>query len=113
MLTLEMNGPYALTVTAIETAVNKISAGNYALGKSENSTFYVSYVGRSDDDLRGRLKMHVGKYNHFKFSYALSSKAAFEKECKNFHDFGGTDSLHNAIHPDKPSGTYWECPYCK
>lgn len=115
MATLEMNGPYELANTAIERNVTQKSAGNYGLGKESDSTFYVNYVGRSDDDVRNRLKTWVGKkaaYTHFKFSYATSPKAAFEKECKNFHDFGGTSKLDNDVHPQRPEGTNWKCPFC-
>ncbi len=61
------------------------------------------------------MKSWVGennKYKHFKFSYATSPKAAFEKECKNYHDFGGSEKLDNKQHPERPDGTNWECPVC-
>lgn len=42
-----------------------------------------------------------------------NSKEAFEKECKNYHDFGGDiGSLDNDIHPDRPEGKEYECPIC-
>jgi hypothetical protein len=41
-----------------------------------------------------------------------SPKAAFEKECKNYHDFGGSEKLDNKQHPERPDGTNWECPVC-
>ncbi|MBA7669158.1 hypothetical protein ES703_77286 [subsurface metagenome] len=110
---LNMNGPYRLTVEKIDEVVTRESPGNYALGRVDKNSFIVSYVGRSDDDLNGRLKYWVGKkYKHFKFSYATSRKAAFEKECKNFHDFGELEKLDNEHHPDRPDGTDWQCPVC-
>lgn len=115
MATLDMNGPYELSNEAIEKEVTRTSPGNYALGYVSDSTFYVKYVGRSDDDVKDRLKKWVGKkseYKYFKFSYATSPKAAFEKECKNFHDFGGTEKLDNDRHPQRPEGSNWECPVC-
>ena len=102
MASLNMLGAYTLSDEEIDRVVTKISAGNYALGYSEESKFYVKYVGRSDDDLNGRLKDWVGKYKQFKFSYASSAQDAYEKELKNFNDFGGTEKLHNKITPDKP-----------
>lgn len=42
-----------------------------------------------------------------------SAKAAFEKECHNYHDFGGKEKLDNTIHPDRPAGSGWKCPCCK
>ncbi|MEI6746346.1 MAG: hypothetical protein WCL34_10315 [Methylococcaceae bacterium] len=112
MASLNMNGSFVLSNTEIDNQVTKISAGNYALGKTENGIFNVRYVGRSDSDLNARLKQHVGKHPKFKYSYASSPKAAFEQECRNFHDFGGVEKLENKIHPDRPEGCAWECPVC-
>jgi hypothetical protein len=112
MASLDMLGPYELTKKEIDKQVTRTSAGNYALGRVSNNTFYVSYVGRSDTDINDRLKKWVGNYSKFKFSYATSPKAAFEKECRNYHDFGGSAKLDNKEHPQRPDGTNWECPIC-
>lgn len=114
MASLEMSGPYALTCDQIDRVILVKSAGNYGLGYSSNSSFTVLYVGRSDSDVNARLKCWVGnpRYSQFKFSYATSPKAAFEKECRNYHDFGGSQSLDNEIHPQRPQGTDWRCPVC-
>lgn len=111
MPTLKMNGSYKLDSETI----NKTSSGNYALGYTKDKTFYVKYISRSDSDLRVRLLSHVlnGRYKEFEYSYATSAKTAFEKECQNFHDFGGIENLDNDIHPDRPSNSKdWECPVC-
>lgn len=110
-----MNGPYDLTNQKIDGVVTRTSPGNYALGYVSDSSFRVKYVGRSDDDLNRRLKSWVGErseYKKFKYSYATSPKAAFEKECKNYHDFGGSEELDNEQHPQCPYGTNWKCPVC-
>ena len=113
MASLEMQGSYELTRTKVDAIVTRTSPGNYALGYTRGSTFYVQYVGRADSDVALRIKQHIGEtYESFMFSYATSPKAAFEKECKNYHDFGGCQSLDNKIPPDRPAGTYWKCPYC-
>lgn len=113
MASLEMHGPFELSNQAVDSNITRTSAGNYALGRVDNGTFFVSYVGRSDSDVNNRLKQWVGeKYQEFKFIYATSPKAAFEKECQNFHDFGGSESLDNDIHPDRPANTGWKCPIC-
>lgn len=112
MASLEMNGPYGLDNQKIDGFVTKKSAGNYALGYTKDKTFYIKYVGRADNDLNDRLKKWTGSYEQFKFSYASSPKAAFEKECKNYHDFGEKESLDNKIHPDRPDGSSWKCPIC-
>jgi len=116
MPTLNMNGPYDLTYSEIDNIVTlKEFAGNYALGFVDKAgAFYVHYVGRSDTDIAFRLKKHVyeEKYPKFMYSYANSVKEAFEKECRNYHDFGGAEVLDNEIHPDKPEGTNYRCPIC-
>ena len=113
MSSLQMDGPYKLDAEVIDQKVTKKLTGNYALGKkNDNGTFLVGYVGRSDNDIRNRLKSWIGRTRRplFKFSYAASAKAAFEKECKNYHDF---DPPGNDKHPQRPDGTGWKCPYCK
>ncbi len=112
MAKLNMDGPYDLTNEKIDKVITKTSAGNYALGYVNDKTFYVKYVGRADRDVNGRLKNWVGNYKSFKFSYASSPKAAFEKECENYHDFGENKKLDNDIHPDRPDGSSWKCPRC-
>ena len=113
MASLGMNGPYKLDKDTIDAKVTRKSPGNYALGKkNEKGTFLVGYVGRSDDDVNGRLKDWVGNTRRplFKFSYATSAKAAFEKECNNYHDF---DPPGNTSHPARPVGSNWKCPRCR
>ena len=112
MAKLNMTGTFILSNEEIDKRVTKTSAGNYALGRVENNTFYVKYVGRSDNDLNKRLKDWVGSYESFKFSYASSPKSAFEKECENYHDFGENKSLDNKAHPDRPDNANWSCPNC-
>ncbi len=112
MAKLGMKGSYDLTNEEIDDHIEDGPPGNYALGRidPEDGKFIVKYVGRSDDELNTRLKKWVKKYDKFKFSYAKSIKAAFEKECTNYHDFGGKEKLDNKIHPARPEGEDWECP---
>jgi len=108
-----LRGPYTLDNETIERVVTRTSPGAYALGHVKDNTFYVYYVGRSDDDINSRLKDWVGsKYSKFKFEYYDSPKAAFEKECNLYHDFGGKEKLDNDKHPERPDGTNWQCPRC-
>lgn len=103
-----LDGPYLLTAERIDEVITKKSAGTYALDRTTDTTFKVSRVGRSDNDVNARLKSYVGgNYKYFKFGYNSSAKAAFEKECTLYHDFNPPD---NAIHPDRPEGTSWKCP---
>ena len=48
-------------------------------------------------------------YTRFAYSYAPSAKAAFEKECRNYHDFGASDGLDNEVHPVPTPGSSGEC----
>ena len=113
MASLSMKGPYPLTNEEINKRITEKSAGNYAYGyTNQDGTFIVKYVGRADSDLNERIKHGVGQYKEFKYSYANNAKEAYEKECKNYHDFGGSDSLDNDIHPDKPDNTNYKCPVC-
>lgn len=104
-----LDGPYKLTNERIDEVVKKKSPGTYALDRNpDDPAFKVARVGRSDTDVAARLKSYVGgKYKYFKFGYSSSAKAAFEKECTLYHDFNPPD---NAIHPDRPEGTDYDCP---
>lgn len=111
---LEMNGSYPYTSEKIDEQIIQKSAGNYALGYTTDSTFIVKYVGRSDIDVATELKTYLSNgYKRFKYSYASSPKEAFEKECKNYHDFGGKEILDNKIHPARPDNANWKCLICK
>lgn len=106
-----MWGPYPLTQEDLDLRIPEGKIGNYAYGHiNENGAFVVQYVGRSDSDLKTRMPHGIGFYELYKFSLAASVKEAFEKECCNYHDFGGSTKLDNKIHPDKPEGKDYECP---
>jgi len=108
-----LNGPYPLTHPEIRRVASRTSPGAYALGESRNGTFYINYVGRSDSDIAARLSQHVGAYSQFKFGYFGSPKAAFEKECRLWHDFGGpSGNLDNKVQSARPTGANWQCPVC-
>lgn len=113
MPSLGMEGPYSLELNSINSTVTRVSPGNYALGYTnpETNRFVVKYVGRSDTDVKGRLISWLGNTSRpqFKYCYASSPKTAFEKECRNWHDFNPED---NTAHPAKPSGANWACPVC-
>lgn len=122
MATLNMGFSYDLTYDVIDKVVADGRIGNYAFGYLDNQgSFIVLYVGRSDNNLKERIKHGITdvqdnpklRYERFKFSYAESPKDAYEKECRNYHDFGGEDGkLYNLIHPDKPDGYTGTCPVC-
>jgi len=126
MGSLNMNGPYDLNKESIINNVSKASGGNYALGIVDANTdnFHVTYVGRSDSDVKDRLIQHLSetkdivskfelKNTSFKYSFATSPKEAFEKECLNYHDFVRSNKLSNKAHPENSEGLNWKCPICK
>jgi hypothetical protein len=110
-----LNGPCELSARSINANVMSGMIGTYALGVlAEGNVLAVRYVGRSDDDLAGRLQSWTGnpRYTHFLFGYLFSAEEAFKKECRLFHDFGATAILDNAVHPDRPNGSNVACPVC-
>ena len=51
---------------------------------------------------QGRVGVDVDdSYTRFAYSYASSADAAFAKEWRNYDDFGGCDSLDNAVPPSR------------
>ena len=99
-----------LKTEEIDKEVTKKSAGVYALDATSERGFTFSYVGRSDDNVAGRLKTYVGtKCKFFKFAYCSSPKSAFEAECELYHDKQPKDNIN---HPDRPDGSGWKCPRC-
>ena len=117
MASLDMLGPFALTDNEVNKIVPENVMGNYAFLQKKWLTdeYLVRYVGRSDSDLKKEIKQQMKTdrakgCTHFMFSIAKSKKEAFEKECRNYHDFGECDCLNNDIHPAKPAGTEYKCP---
>jgi len=115
LASLEMSyGPFDFDDATIESKVEEGKLGNYALGyeRESDKAFIPTYVGRSDTDLKTELKAKLSTKSptrkKFKFGYCATAKAAFEKECKNYHDFRA--QLENEIHPQRPEGTEYPCP---
>jgi hypothetical protein len=123
MATLSMGRSYDLTYDEINNNIEEGRIGNYAYGYiNDNGLFVVRYVGRSDSDLKERIKHGITdmendsscRYERFKFSYADTVKEAYEKECRNYHDFGGDRGwLVNECHPAKPTDVDCVCPVCE
>lgn len=49
-------------------------------------------------------------YTHFAFCYAPSPIAAWEQQCADYHELGGSDHLDNPHHPLPPTDAPWACP---
>ena len=109
MTSPRLYGPFRLTEKGIDPNLQSKTPGVYALGNTRNNLFIVRYVGRADD-LKSGLRGHLeGPYRQFKFTYALSARDAFEKQCELFHDCVGLD---NRRHPSPPRGMDLSCPRC-
>jgi hypothetical protein len=50
----------------------------------------------------GAWCMAMAANTRFAFSYAADATAAFEKECRNYDDFGGSNQLDNDGPPAEP-----------
>ncbi len=106
---------YSLNAQTVAKVLTKASPGSYVLGRVGENGFCALFVGRSDKDVARELRDWVGenaRYKAFLFSYAPDANSAFERECEDFHDFGGTERLDNPDHPQRPDGTDWLCPQC-
>src|SRR3954465_4789442 len=102
-----LNGPFLLKAQEIDTEIKENVGGVYILDRShEDGPFHISYVGRSDTDLKARLLEHGGKYKRFKFEYCASPEEAFAKECNLYHDFNPPSTI---AHPPRPNGSGWKC----
>ena len=108
-----LHGSFSLDEQTVDKEVAESTAGVYVLGTKRVKSFYVHLVGRSDTDIRTRLKEYIGRYDRFKFATVDSPKAAFIKECELYHAFRGPEGkIHNKNHPQRPQGTTWLCPDC-
>ncbi len=129
MAKLDMDGPHKLEEKIILKEIIQPMPGSFALGHlGADRSFEVLYVGYAEktvqETLLHCLKKRVGQgglmdkltgknqINAFKYSYANSLEACFQKTCKNFHDFGGSKKLNNKNHPKPPKGSDWACNRC-
>jgi hypothetical protein len=103
-------GPYRLTFDAIDAAVTQLHRAYLRWGMPTRGRFCVNHVGRSDADIKIKLRDFIGSDSLFKYGYFPSSEAAFQKECELFHD---VRPPRNLVHPGRPKGTSWECPHCR
>ena len=107
----DLTGPFKLTASNISIRIRQGTLGAYVLGPMRSDGHLtVKFIGRSDDDLAGKLREHNAKYDAFGFARALSPLEAFRIECALYHHFEPAD---NPSHPQRAPGTDWNCPVCK
>lgn len=96
-------------IYAIDSIVNSIAPGVYVLSEDGRTA---SYIGRSEYDLRERLKSSSEdhpKCYYFWFQYARSAMEAYKLECELYHKYL---PKYNYIHPAKPVGNNIACHIC-
>jgi hypothetical protein len=109
----EFVGPVHLAPAEVKRRVPAGTPGAYALGhaRPQEGAVFVSYVGRSDTDLRAALLSHVGSRYTACFYLPVSSPPdAYAEECRLWHEMGGKD-LDSGDHP-VPPGDH-PCPICE
>ena len=61
MINTGLSGPYRLTFDAIDAAITQRAPGVFALGHADSGgRFCVNHVGRSDGDIKVRLRDFIG-----------------------------------------------------
>lgn len=104
-----------LNETEINSVSDDIIYGNYQFGVMRDGGFIPKYIGRSVSGLKIEIRQQWTnkvvngnkRYTHFRYKKVMSIKAAFEQECRDFHDYKGLDNIY---HPAKPAGTDYACP---
>jgi hypothetical protein len=106
--------PYQLTKLDLDVAFARDKAemiGNYIVELYFERNVVRRKAGRPDEQpLKDRLATYLdSKYTRFRYKFAASKAAAFEQECRDYHQFDGRSD--NEIHPDRPNGTKLVCPH--
>jgi hypothetical protein len=117
MPTLKLNPKHFLICDENLETLPEFEYGNFALGfVNEQHHFVPAFVGRTNSNIREDIKATCNqkleegkKYTHYKYKRAPDELYAYEKECRNFHDYtfrkdGTTKQLDNMMHPSKPNG---------
>jgi hypothetical protein len=106
-----LHGPFPLSSDSIDEELVDECPGAYALGFIDRfGRFSITYVGSAGEDLKSKLKSHIGTATQFKFRHFVQQRQAFEKECEMFHQFM---PVGNFLHPSRPRDTDWTCPKCR
>jgi hypothetical protein len=99
---------FALQPWLVRAVIPPARAGSYLLYRRERLT----YIGRSDSDLRRRLVAHAHAHraDYFEFDVHSDARRAFDTECGLFHACVG--STTNLNHPASPAGISLRCFIC-
>jgi hypothetical protein len=112
-----MEGPFQLAESVIDTVVTRTAPAVFLIRRIEETPDYAHYRGRIGRAASGNLKQELklwldSDYRVFCFDYADSPDAAFERQCRLWHELGGPDGkLINEGHPE-PDDESSRCPVC-
>src|SRR5438128_12184441 len=94
-------GPYRLTFDAIDAAVTQTSPGVFALGHADpGGRFCVNHVGRSEADIKIKLRDFIGSDRSLKYGSFPSSEPALPTEYALFPDVTPPRNLDPAARPN-------------
>lgn len=104
-----MSGWWSLGDRAVVSHVRDGWAGVYMLADTPGIP---RYVGRSDVNLRSRLRQHAAaeEYRYFYVEHHRSADDAFHRESGLYHHY--IHQLDNLVHPGVPRGCRGGCPRC-
>lgn len=103
-----MSQRYELTADEVSELVTEDALGVYML--YEDAEGSPSYVGRASK-LRSRLLDHVADYEAFWADYMPNATEAYNKQIDLYHFHGGSESLDNERHPQRPHKNV-KCHHC-
>lgn len=103
-----MRGPYLLRPLQVDISIPTHVGGVYCLARNSKD---VVFVGRTDRDLRDKIKSHWPEYQFFWYEPALSIREAFINHCYAFHKHVDND-LEAKEHPTPPGSLNLKCPVC-
>ncbi len=105
-------GPVHLAAAEVTRRVPAGVPGAYALGyaRPQEGAVFISYVGRSDTDLRAGILGHIGSPYTACFYLPLASpRDAYAEQCRLWHEMGAGE-LDSVDHPVPPGDD--PCPVC-
>jgi hypothetical protein len=106
-----LRGPFSLASDDIDGELVDHCPGTYVLGFTDYlGRFSITFVGSAGEDLKLKLRGHIGTALQFKFRHFADQRQAFERECQIFHQYMPSG---NFLHPSRPRGTDWTCPRCR
>ncbi|MFE3109064.1 GIY-YIG nuclease family protein [Kitasatospora indigofera] len=101
--------PVRLSASLVRALIPPQRIGTYLLYTADGR---LTYIGRSDTDIRRRLLRHCAdrRADYFTYDVHPNPASAYTVECALFH-LGSPDAT-NLIHPARPNGDPIPCMFC-